>query len=95
MLTMTNSVSGQPLDLSSASTVVRLYFRAAGQEQVLSTIVCSKVGTGATGQVQFSFPGETLNVAPGAYEAEVEVDYDGQKQTVYETLKFSVRQQFA
>jgi hypothetical protein len=46
------------------------------------------------GQVSFNFPGQTLDVEPGAYEGEVEIDFAGEKQTVYEFLKFTVRPQF-
>lgn len=94
-LTLTDSVTGQPLDLSSASTVVRVYFRAAGSSTVLATLVCQKVAGGSSGKVRFNFPDNTLAVAPGPYEGEVEIDFDGEQQTIYEVLKFNVRAQFA
>lgn len=93
-LTLTDQVTGLGIDLSQASTVVRVYFRAAGTTNVLSTLTCQKVDGGGTGQVKFNFPGSTLDVAAGSYEGEVEVDFDGAKQTVFEVLKFSVRSQF-
>ncbi len=83
---------GTAMNLSDAT--VNLYFRAAGSETVLATIPCSKINGGAIGEVSFNFPGNTLDVEPGAYEGEIEVDFDGEKQTVYEVLKFSVRAQF-
>lgn len=94
-LVLTDSVTGLPLDLSDVGTIVRVYFRAAGASAVLATLTCQKVGGGTTGQVRFNFPGTTLNVAPGPYEGEVEIDYAGTKQTIYEILKFNVRAQFA
>jgi len=93
-LTLTNRSNGEAIDLTNAGTVVRLYFRARGTEQILSTLTCEKVGTGSTGQVRFHFPPGALDIEPGQYEGEVEVDFDGQKQTVYELLKFTVRAQF-
>lgn len=83
---------GTPMNLTDAT--VNLYFRAAGAEAILTTIPCSKLNGGVAGEVSFNFPGSTLNVEPGAYEGEIEVNFDGEKQTVYEVLKFSVRAQF-
>lgn len=93
-LTLTDRSTELALDVSQVDTVVRVYFRAAGTDTILSTLVCEKVGGGSTGQVRFNFPDNTLDVPPGPYEGEVEVDFDGQKQTVYEVLKFNVRSQF-
>lgn len=93
-LTLTDRATGQPLDLSDNQTAVRVYFRESGTSTILSTLTCEKVGGGSTGQVRFNFPGNTLDVPPGRYEGEVEVDFDGDKQTVYEVLKFNVRSQF-
>lgn len=94
-LTLTDPTTGEPLVLSSPQVVVRVYFRAANTTTVLSTLQCEKVDNGATGQVRFNFPNGVLDVEPGLYEGEVEVDFDGQTQTVYEVLKFNVRSQFA
>lgn len=91
-LDLTNA-DGSPLDVSDA--VVRVYFRAAGARTILSTLVCSPMTDGTDGVVRFNFPGNTLSVPAGAYEGEVEVDFDGEKQTVYEVLKFAVRAQFS
>lgn len=93
-LTLTDRSTGLPMYLGDADTVVRVYFRAAGEDTILSTLVCEKVGAVDSGRVRFNFPGTTLDVEPGQYEGEVEVDFDGEKQTVYEVLKFTVRAQF-
>lgn len=85
---------GSPLDVSDPATLVRVYFRAAGTTEVLSELPCTKVN-GAQGVVSFGFFDGELDVDPGAYEGEVEVDFDGATQTVYEVLKFQVRAQFA
>lgn len=94
-LSLSEPSSGAPINLSDPGVVVRVYFRAAGSDTVLSTIVCEKVDGGSTGQVRFNFGAGVLDVEPGPYEGEVEVDFDGQTQTVYEVLKFNVRSQFA
>ena len=82
-----------PIDVSDADVV--LYFRKAGETQVLSTITCTKPNGGTDGVVMFNFPGATLNVDAGNYEGEIALDFAGQKQTVYNTLQFQVRAQFA
>lgn len=92
-LSLTNS-DGTPMDLSALDTTVVVYFRRAGEDTVLSTLACSKVGSGADGRCVFNFPGSTLDVEPGQYEGEIEVTVDGDKQTIYDTLKFNVRAQF-
>lgn len=94
-LTLTDPVTGNAIYLADSTTTVQVYFRKAGSTTVLSTIPCTKVSGGATGQVQFNFASGVLDVDPGAYEGEIEINFDGQIQTVYELLKFSVRQQFS
>jgi hypothetical protein len=49
---------------------------------------------GTTGQVQFGFTGGVLDVDPGMYEGEVVVSFNGDIQTVYDTLRFTVRDNF-
>ena len=86
---------GQPINLSDADTSVVVYFRAVGSDTVLATLPCSKTGTGEDGQVVFNFPAGVLDVEPGPYEGEVEIRFGAERQTVYQTLKFAVREQFA
>jgi hypothetical protein len=76
------------------NTTVRVYFRATGSDTVLSTITCNMINGGRDGQVSFNFIGGVLNVEPGSYEGEIEIDFGGELQTVYDVLKFQVRQQF-
>jgi hypothetical protein len=94
-LTLTDPATGEAINVADADVTVRVYFRAAGSDTVLSTITCEKVNTGATGIVRFNFSHGELDVDPGPYEGEVEIDFDGQTQTVYDVLKFNVRSQFA
>ena len=94
-LTLTDPVTGLAINLSDAQTTVHVYFRQTGSTTVLATIPCTKVNGGSTGQVQFNFSSGVLNVDPGAYEGEIEINFDGQTQTVYELLKFNVRGQFS
>lgn len=101
-LTLTDPVSGTPINVSSINTAIYVYFRAVGSSTILATLTCTKPNGGVDGVVQFNFPGTTLNVAAGAYEGEVSIDFDTtltltnpQIQTVYEILKFQLRDQFA
>ena len=90
-LTLTDQGTGAPINLSDGSVAVRVLFRAAGSDTVLSTITCEKVNGGSTGIVRFNFANDELDVDPGMYEGEIELDFDGQTQTVYDVLKFGVR----
>lgn len=94
VLTLTDDVTGSPIDLSLISTTVSVKFREAGTTTLLSTITCLKIGAGTTGQVQFDFLGGVLDVDPGMYEGEVVISFGGQIQTVYDTLRFTVRENF-
>jgi hypothetical protein len=94
VLTLTDDVTGSPIDLSLLTTTVSVKFREAGTTTLLDTITCSKLSGGTTGQVQFDFLGGVLDVDPGMYEGEVVIDFNGQVQTVYDTLRFTVRENF-
>ena len=86
--------TGNPLALTGAT--VRLKFRQVGSSTLTATVVGS-VTDGANGQVVF-FPAtapQMLQGEPGDYEGEIEVTFgDGTVQTVYDLLKFKVREDF-
>jgi hypothetical protein len=86
-------VDGNPIDLESST--VNVYFREAGATSILATLPCTLVNNGEFGEVIFNFPGNTLDVEPGLYEGEIEINFGGEIQTVYDILKFNVRDQFA
>lgn len=92
-LTLTTP-DGNPVNVSASTTIVSIKFRAAGTTTVLSTLTCTKPNGGSDGVVVFNFPGSTLNVDPGQYEGEVNIDFNGETQTVYDVLKFTVRADF-
>lgn len=83
---------GNPINLDA--TTVRVYFRAAGTDTVLNTFTCNLLNGGLNGQCSFNFTGNSLDVEPGSYEGEIEIDFGGEIQTVYDVLKFQVRKQF-
>ena len=92
-LTLTNT-DGTPVDLSSAGTSVTVSIRSVTTETKLTTVNATKDGDGSTGMVRFTFPATNPAVEPGHSEGEVEVLFDGERQTVYDRLKFFVRDQF-
>lgn len=94
-LTFTDLSNNAIIDLSDPGVTVRVHFRATGATEVIATIPCAIVGDGKDGRVSFSFGNTLADITPGKYEGEVEIDYDGQIQTVYEPLQFTVREQFA
>lgn len=92
--TLTDDVTGAAIDITGAT--VRLKFRAAGATTLTATVTGS-ITNAAAGQVVFypaSAP-EMLQGEPGDYEGEIEITFnDGQVQTVYDVLKFKVREDF-
>lgn len=95
ILTLTDDISGAPYNLTPTNTTVSVKFRAAGTQVTLATIPCTKIGSGADGRVQFGFANGILDVPPGAYEGEVVINENGLIQTIYNTLRFRVRENFA
>lgn len=86
--------TGAVLDLSNPLATVSLHWQAEAGGDV-TTFSLAKVGDGTEGKVRFNFPGSSLNVEPGWYVGEVEVAFDAERQTVYEKLKFYVRDDIA
>lgn len=91
---LTDDTTGLPLGITGAT--VRLKFRAAGATTLTATVTGS-VTDGANGEVVFypaSAP-EMLQGSPGDYEGEIEITFaDTTVQTVYDLLKFKLREDF-
>jgi len=94
ILTLTDDITGGVIDLSNSTTTISVKFRAAGTTTVLSTITFTKLRGGTTGQVQFDFNGDVLDVDAGQYEGENQISFNGQIQTVFDVLRFVVRDNF-
>lgn len=93
-VTLTREDDGLPVDLSEATSVV-FRFRRAGTETVLTTL--SSVASTADAQngiALFLWNEGDLDLEPGRYEAEIEVVLSGNRETVYETLQFLLREDF-
>lgn len=94
IITLTDETTGSPIGISGATPVLK--FRAVGSTTVLSTIT-GVVTDGVNGVVAFYWASQptSLDVEAGDYEGEIEITFaDGQKQTVYDLLKFKVREDF-
>lgn len=92
--TVTDETTGAAINLTGAT--VALKFRAVGSTTLQATVP-GTVTNGPIGQVVF-YPASApvmLQGEPGDYEGEIEVTFpDGQIQTVYDPLKFKVREDF-
>ena len=93
-LTLTDSQTGDALDLSASTTIVLIKFRAVNSTTLLSTITCAKPNGGSDGVVAFYFPNTTLDVSAGNYQGEIEINYNGQYMTIFDVLQFVVRAEF-
>jgi hypothetical protein len=93
-LTLTDQDTGAPVDLLGATLTLRL--RATGEATILVTRTgLLSADTAPLGEVIFTWATGNLDLPAGSYEGEVEVVFaDGVRQTVYEVLKFSVREDF-
>ena len=92
--TLTDETTGIAIGLTGAT--VRMKFRAAGDTTVRS-ILTGTVTDPANGVVVFFWATDPTSLAgdAGDYEGEIEITFqDGQIQTVYDLLKFKLREEF-
>lgn len=94
-LTLTEEDTGDPVDLTNGT--VTLHFRAAGEDNVLfSRQFFINEETATLGEAILQWEVGDLNVEAGAYEGEVEVvRAGGLRETLYDRLKFRIREDFA
>lgn len=91
-ITLTDESDGSAINITGAT--VRMRFRAAGTDTVLSNFT-GVISDAANGKAVFLWPQGALDVEPGEYEGEIEVTFpDTTVQTVYDVLKFKLREQF-
>lgn len=91
---ITDNTTGLPVNIVGATVVLK--FRATGAATLQATVP-GTVTDGVNGQVTF-YPAaapEMLQGPAGDYEGEIEVTFsDTQIQTVYDVLKFRLREDF-
>jgi hypothetical protein len=98
------AAAGKTLDANDPTTwaaidltgqTIRVYFRERGASEVLDTLICGRHAPYADGRCFMQWNPTTLDVAAGTYEGEIELENGGgQKQTVFDKLKFKVRDDF-
>ena len=97
------AIAGKTLDEDDSSTwaiinltgvVIELKFRAINSTTILNTVACGI--TSATGGTCYMiWPADSLDVAAGIYEGELQLTMsDNTVQTIYDKLKFKIREQF-
>lgn len=92
--TITDASTGEAINLTGC--VCLLKFRVAGATTLTATLT-GTVTNATNGVVEFYWASNPASLAgiAGQYEGEIEITFtDGQIQTVYDTLKFIVRQDF-
>lgn len=109
VVSLTDSRDGSPMDISDDNTIVRMKFRARGTTVLKDTLVALKLpgvvtadGTidyedltpGRGGRAYFSWGETTLDGEPGDYEGEIEISFADGVQTIYDILKFKLREDF-
>ena len=94
-VTLTNEDDAEPVDLAGAT--VTLHFREAGAESVLfSRQFFINPDTAAEGVAVLEWQTGDLEVDAGTYEGEIEVvRSSGIRETLYDKLKFKIREDFA
>ena len=89
--TLTDGSTGNPINITGASVTFR--FREVGSTTTKATINGS-VTDGANGVCEFQWTNTALDTA-GNFEGEIEITFSsGAVQTIYDKLKFKVREQF-
>ena len=94
-LALTDSATNQPINLTGAT--VTLHFRATDTDTVLfSRPAMINPETATTGVCIIQWEDDDLDVDAGNYEGEVEVVRStGARETIYDLLKFRVRDDIA
>ena len=94
-LTLTNETTGQPINLTGA--LVTLHFRASETDTVLfSRPAFVNPQYAPSGICYINWEDGDLDQEMGNYEGEIEIVLsDGSRETLYEILKFKIREDFA
>jgi hypothetical protein len=95
-VTLTDPNTKLPIDLTGAT--VTLHFREVGSTTVLfSREGVVSPGAATDGKAVFTWQTDDLDRPAGEYEGEVEIVWAaaGARQTVYDLLKFKLREDFA
>lgn len=92
--TITDENTGNAINITGCTC--RLKFREVGSSTLTATLT-GTVTNGAAGEVTFYWASDPISLSgePGDYEGEIEITFtDSQVQTVYDTIKFKLREDF-
>jgi hypothetical protein len=84
-----------PIDLTNQT--VRVKFRPLGgtlENESVNVMLCGKHAPYSEGRCFMQWNPTTLDVDAGTYEGEIEIEDTSGKQTVFDKLKFKVRDDF-
>lgn len=92
--TITDTLTGAPINLTGAT--VTLHFRRVNTDTVLFSRQATVVPPGTDGIAVLAWNVGDLDLDAGEYEGEVEtVLASGLRETIYNTLQFVLREEFA
>ena len=92
-ITLTNETTNAAVDITGAT--ITLHFRAAGETTVLFSRNFT-ITAASGGEAVLQWQTNDLNQEAGAYEGEIEiVKSTGIRETIYDKLKFRIREDFA
>lgn len=92
-ITLTNETTNAAVDVTGAT--ITLHFRAAGETTVLFSRNFT-ITDASGGEAVLQWQINDLNQEAGAYEGEIEiVKSTGIRETIYDKLKFRIREDFA
>tara|TARA_R110002012_G_scaffold142105_1_gene299978 strand:+ start:1227 stop:1559 length:333 start_codon:yes stop_codon:yes gene_type:complete len=93
-ITLTDEDTGTATDLTGGT--VKMHFRAAGSTTLLFTKTLTISSPANGGIVLVSWASGELNQDPGTYHGEIEVTRSGGVvETLYDVIKFKIREDFA
>jgi hypothetical protein len=94
-LTLTDDATGAAVNLSGATATLHLKSLTTGTT-VLSRALTIPPSTASQGVAVIVWSTGDLDQTPGDYDGEVEIVFtSGMRQTVYDVLKFRIRDEFA
>ena len=90
--TLTNEVTETVINITGATAVMK--FRQVGATTLQDTIT-GTIPLGTDGIIEFPMTALAMSGSAGDYEGEIQVTFsDGSIQTVYDLLKFKMREDF-
>lgn len=92
--TITDEFTGDPIDITGCTCLLK--FREVASSTLKATLT-GTITSGVEGEVTFYWAQvpTSLDGDPGDYEGEIEITFtDGQRQTVYDLIKFKMREDF-